>query len=298
MAQAGPTFEKKYVYHGQLCQISPFVGQVTGYKDFHPGKEPLTVFFKVQGDAEGEYGVKMEPECPGYEEAWKHACHEHREQWMTISCEGMAKEGKGAVMFCDLDGEILATNADRSAAPTAAAPAAQKAQAAPSAPAQRTNGGTAGFPYVSQEERYREALQAASNLVTERPLDHDLIQRLAVSMTISQEHIHRQTGQWVPLATKEDRERRAVEEEIEALRILFGSVVLEVPDRERKALEDLLAKAPAITYGAVCKAADYLGRLAQEVADARKDDSPSQDPPAEGEPQASMALGGEDDLPF
>jgi len=288
MAQAGTTWDKKYVYHGQLCKISPFVGQVRGYKDFHPGKEPLTFFFKVQGDAEGEYGVKMEPDLPGYEEAWKKVCHDHREQWVTIECAGMAKEGAATVVFTTLDGVILADNIGDT--PT---PQAQKAQGSASAPAQASNGQSNGFPYVSQEERFSEALAVAQRLVGS---GDDLAQRLAVSMTISQEHIHRNAGVWVPLATGDQSGRQATGDEINALRILFGDVVLEVPSKERTALEGLLAKAPRITYGAVCKAADYLGRLKQELADQPADDSPSQDPPAEGEPQ--MALGGEDDLPF
>lgn len=298
MAQAGTTFDKKYVYHGQLCQISPFVGQLSGYKKFRDD-EPITVFFKVQGDAEGEYGVKMEEDCPGYEDAWKRICHDHREKWLTIACEGMAKEGKGVVTFTDLDGNVLASNAG-------ATPQAQKPQGSAPAPAQSTNGVKSVFPYVSQEERFREALQVAHNLIARpaEPADRDLCLRLAVSMTISQEHIQRQIGQWIPLETTEDTHRQATEGEIEAIRILFGDVVLEVPARERKALEDLLARAPKITYGAVIKAADYLGRVAQERRDNEPepvDDTPQEEPPQPGEPagkQETMKLAGEDDLPF
>ncbi len=302
MAKPGTTFEKGHIYHSNLCGISPvrlmFTGQVK-----HRASELTTFYFRIEGDADGEYGVKAEND--DYEAILQAA---PRKVWMTAHFEGSAKEGEATVRLED-------------------------AEAAPRPVVQNGNGGGSrdaeqprvGIPWTSMEARYSEALRAAERIVTNSAyLAPDDVRTIAATLCIGQEGIFRQLNTWIPLeqASAEGTDtvptqapaREADPNAADTTQLLgfmaaYEAIKYHIPRKERTGIEKMLAGTP--TKERVEKAGAYMAKVAKDV---KKREQDQQDAAAESESEAehksldveepqgpdqpSMALAGEDDLPF
>lgn len=297
MAQPGTTFEKGHIYHSQLCRESPVRLQFTGAVK-HRAKELTTFYFCIEGDAEGEYGVKAEND--EYEAILSAA---PRKVWMTAHFEGNAKDGEATVRLEDAE-----------AAPR---PVAQSGgRGAPRAADQPR----VGIPWRSMEERYGEALRAAERIVTGSAfLAPDDVRTIAATLCIGQEGIFRQLNAWIPLerVAAEDTDtvstrppaheanpNDATSAEVAGLVAAYEAIKFHVPAKERSGLEKMLAGVPSMDR--VIQATQYLAGVAEDVkqAELAAIESASAPPPAKqpeqpaGPDQPSMALASEDDLPF
>lgn len=234
MASKGSTWPtKKYPWHSDLVKVSPLVIMPKGtYR--HRDTEPPTFYFKVAGDAEGEYGIK--PDGQGdrlnayfhaLDEAWK----AYDGKWCTLVASGRMK-GEGGEVLNEVEiafqpaSEGMQAEPEPVPAPEASAPDPsqdvppwERGQPAPDEVrgAQRADAPAAqepavapwdvaeGFPYPSLEAAYTDALRAAMRIMNRAGLpatDSETARAIAATLMIAMKDWHRETRGYIPILTQ------------------------------------------------------------------------------------------------
>lgn len=228
MAKIGTAFKQKYPWHSQLAAASPLVIQITGEKQFRP-KEAPTFFFKVQGDPEGEYGMKPAGQGDNLYAYYAAMVKAPKGEWLSMTASGREKEetdGAGKIIqkgnqctitFNPVEGGVAEQTTAATSAPepsggtetppwakeeTSAAPEAPQAAPAP----QPRNGPvpTHNYPYPTMMDAYVEALRASYTILSMDglplgPDDTESLRAIAATLMISQKEIHRAIGLWIPI---------------------------------------------------------------------------------------------------
>ena len=220
MAKIGTAFKQKYPWHSQIAAASPLVVQITGETQFRP-KEAPTFFFKVQGDPEGEYGMKPAGQGETLRTYYASMVKAPQNRWLRMTAAGREKEetdANGKIIqkgnVCTITFEPIEVADAIPDAPQDAAQgevsmpwmeeATEDAQEAP-AP-QQSNGPVPvhTYPYKTMMEAYTEALRASYTILSMDglplgPDDTESLRAIAATLMIGQKEIHRAIGLWIPI---------------------------------------------------------------------------------------------------
>jgi hypothetical protein len=216
MATIGTTFEQKYPWHSQLAAKSPLVIQITGEKQFRPTEAP-TFFFRVQGDPEGEYGMKPAGKDDIVRAYYAAMVRAPQQRWLKMTAAGREKDKKddqGKIVekgnACTIRFEavdVAETVQDAAQGEVSMPWMDQTAESAEEAPAPQQSNGPApvhNYPYATMMEAYTEALRASYTILSMDglplgPDDTESLRAIAATLMIGQKEIHREVGLWIPI---------------------------------------------------------------------------------------------------